>query len=158
MTRVTRVMTTRQQASGSRDMCPRRGRWSRHVGAGSGFGPDARPPRTWDVSSTLVTTAEPTETSAVPPSLTARHPRVPADRLLAELAPPRHFAHESFATYRPDPAHASQQRALDRLREVADALRALDRTDPFVERLAGWLAAPERSVRPARRLGVPRGQ
>ncbi|WP_087509870.1 cell division protein ZapE [Cellulomonas iranensis] len=71
-----------------------------------------------------MTTAEPTETSAVPPSLTARHPRVPADRLLAELAPPRHFAHESFATYRPDPAHASQQRALDRLREVADALRA----------------------------------
>ncbi|UZN05317.1 cell division protein ZapE [Cellulomonas sp. S1-8] len=57
-------------------------------------------------------------------SLTARHPRVPAARLLAELVPPRHFARESFATYRPDPAHPSQQRALDRLREVAGTLAA----------------------------------
>ena len=35
---------------------------------------------------------------------------VPPDRLLAELVPPRHFADESFATYRPDPAHPSQAR------------------------------------------------
>ena len=42
------------------------------------------------------------------PSLTQRRPVVPPDRLLAELVPPRHFADESFATYRPDPAHPSQ--------------------------------------------------
>ncbi|QGQ19483.1 cell division protein ZapE [Cellulomonas sp. JZ18] len=61
-------------------------------------------------------------TPAVPASLTARRPQVPADRLLAELVPPRHFAHESFDTYRPDPAHASQAQALARLREVAQTL------------------------------------
>ena len=60
--------------------------------------------------------------SAVPASLTTRHPRVGPARLLAELVPPRHFARESFDTYRPDPAHPSQQRALDRLREVAGPL------------------------------------
>ncbi|WP_243738341.1 cell division protein ZapE [Cellulomonas shaoxiangyii] len=56
------------------------------------------------------------------PSLTARQPHVPADRLLAELVPPRHFARESFDTYRPDPDHASQAQALARLREVAGTL------------------------------------
>jgi len=73
-----------------------------------------------------VTTLDPAGAAApiVPVSLTARHPRVPAARLLAELVPPRHFAHESFDTYRPDPAHVSQQRALDRLREVAATLAA----------------------------------
>ncbi len=81
-----------------------------------------------------MTTVEPTGVPAgvpdttVPASLTARHPRVHAARLLGELAPPRHFARESFDTYRPDPAHASQQRALDRLREVAAALTGPART------------------------------
>ena len=126
MTRVTRAMTVRQHPSGSRDMCPMRGQSSRvHAPRG------AEPPRaarrvttrTWDVSSTPVTTVEPAGTSAPPASLAQRHPRVPADRLLAELAPPRHFADESFDTYRPDPAHPSQQRALDRLREVAATLQ-----------------------------------
>jgi len=62
------------------------------------------------------------------PSLTARHPKVPAGRLLAELVPPRHFARESFDTYEPDPAHPSQRDVRDRLREVADALAAPTRT------------------------------
>lgn len=61
---------------------------------------------------------------SVPVSLTARHPRVPAGRLLGELVPPRHFARESFDTYRPDPSHPSQAQALARLREVADVLQA----------------------------------
>ncbi|WP_298457244.1 cell division protein ZapE [uncultured Cellulomonas sp.] len=52
-------------------------------------------------------------------SLTARNPRVPTERLLAELVPPRHFADESFDTYRPDPAYPSQARAVERLRAVA---------------------------------------
>jgi cell division protein ZapE len=44
------------------------------------------------------------------------------DRLLADLVPPRHFAGESFDTYRPDPAHPSQAAAVARLRAVADAI------------------------------------
>jgi cell division protein ZapE len=55
--------------------------------------------------------------------LTSRRPVVPTDRLLAELVPPRHFADESFDTYRPDPAHPRQRLALDRLREVAREIR-----------------------------------
>ncbi|HEX5332403.1 MAG TPA: cell division protein ZapE [Cellulomonas sp.] len=52
-------------------------------------------------------------------SLTARHPVVPVDRLLAELVPPRLFVTASFDSYRPDPAHPSQQHAVTRLRQVA---------------------------------------
>lgn len=59
--------------------------------------------------------------------LTSRRPSVPTERLLAELVPPRHFADESFDTYRPDPAHASQARVLARLQEVAREIGA--RTD-----------------------------
>ncbi len=55
-------------------------------------------------------------------SLTARRPEVAPDRLLAERVPPRHFAHESFDTYRPDARYPSQQAAVDRLREVAGTL------------------------------------
>ncbi|HEY0119913.1 MAG TPA: cell division protein ZapE [Cellulomonas sp.] len=56
----------------------------------------------------------------VPGSLVGRRPASPTARLLADLVPPRHFAHESFDTYRPDPAHPSQAAAVARLREVAD--------------------------------------
>lgn len=55
-------------------------------------------------------------------SLTARRPEVAPDRLLAERVPPRHFADESFDTYRPDPQYPSQAAAVARLREVADEL------------------------------------
>lgn len=61
---------------------------------------------------------------AGPRSLAARDPRVPADRLLGELVPPRHFARESFDTYVPDPDHPSQARALAHVRAVADRLTA----------------------------------
>lgn len=60
--------------------------------------------------------------AAAPLRLAARRPEVAADRLLAERVPPRHFAHESFDTYRPDSRFPSQRAALDRLREVAAAL------------------------------------
>ncbi|WNB84410.1 cell division protein ZapE [Cellulomonas sp. ATA003] len=64
-------------------------------------------------------------TATTVPRLTDRSPRVPTDRLLGELVPPRHFADESFDTYRPDPAHPSQARAVDRLRAVsAEVARA----------------------------------
>ncbi len=55
--------------------------------------------------------------------LVDRRPEVPRERLLAALVPPRHFADESFDTYRPDPAHPSQAAALDRLRAVAGSLQ-----------------------------------
>jgi cell division protein ZapE len=64
----------------------------------------------------------PSPASPTTASLTARRPDVGRDRLLAERVPPRHFADESFDTYRPDPRYASQQAAVDRLREVAAAL------------------------------------
>ena len=48
---------------------------------------------------------------------------MPPDRLLAELVPPRHFADESFATYRPDPAHPSQAAAVTRLSAAAEEIR-----------------------------------
>ncbi|KQS97124.1 cell division protein ZapE [Cellulomonas sp. Leaf395] len=56
------------------------------------------------------------------PSLAQRRPVVPPDRLLAELVPPRHFADESFATYRPDPAHPSQAAAVTRLSAAAEQI------------------------------------
>ncbi len=59
-------------------------------------------------------------TATTVPSLTARRPRVPTGRLLDELVPPRHFAHESFGTYRPDPAYPSQARAVERLRDAVE--------------------------------------
>jgi cell division protein ZapE len=62
--------------------------------------------------------------ASLPPSLASRRPQVAPDRLLAERVPPRHFAAESFDTYRPDPAHPSQAAALARLREVAARLAA----------------------------------
>jgi cell division protein ZapE len=61
------------------------------------------------------------------PSLTVRRPVVPVERLLGELVPPRLFATAAFDTYRPDPAHPSQQRAVDRLREVAAEIAAGER-------------------------------
>ncbi|MCC2308529.1 cell division protein ZapE [Cellulomonas chengniuliangii] len=71
---------------------------------------------------------------AHPASLTARRPHVPAERLLAELVPPRHFADESFDTYRPDSSHPSQQAALDRLRGVAGELTGAQRSGSWWRR------------------------
>ena len=59
-----------------------------------------------------------------PPSLCDVRPTADRTRLLRDLVPPRHFADASFASYRPDPAHPSQQRAVERLAEVADMLVA----------------------------------
>jgi cell division protein ZapE len=48
---------------------------------------------------------------------------VSPDRLLADLVPPRHFADESFATYRPDPAHPSQAATVTHLEAAAEQIR-----------------------------------
>lgn len=53
-------------------------------------------------------------------------PSVPAERLLADLVPPRHFARASFDSYRSDAAYPSQQAAVDRLRGVAQQLATSD--------------------------------
>jgi len=57
-------------------------------------------------------------------SLADRRPHVPTERLLAELVPPRHFADESFDTYRPDAAHPSQRAAVERLTQVASQIKS----------------------------------
>ncbi|MCL2090487.1 MAG: cell division protein ZapE [Micrococcales bacterium] len=54
-----------------------------------------------------------------PGRLTDRVPQVPADRLVAQLEPPRHFAAASFESYHADPSHPSQAAARLRLREIA---------------------------------------
>jgi len=55
-------------------------------------------------------------------SLTSIRPVVPAERLLADLVPPRHFADARFATYRANPAYPSQARVVARLEEVGAQL------------------------------------
>jgi len=58
----------------------------------------------------------------VPIRLAERNPRVPKDRLLAELVPPPRFADVSFESYRPDPAQPSQGQAVEVLRDFAGHL------------------------------------
>ncbi|HET9761569.1 MAG TPA: cell division protein ZapE [Nocardioidaceae bacterium] len=58
----------------------------------------------------------------MPIHLTERDPRVPADRLVAELVPPPRFADVSFDSYQPDPEQPSQQQAVDELRGFAGTL------------------------------------
>ena len=48
----------------------------------------------------------------MPEHLVDRDPRVPPERLLADLVPPPHFAQVRFATYRPDGAHPTQAAAV----------------------------------------------
>jgi len=55
----------------------------------------------------------------VPHRLVDRDPRVQPDRLVADLVPPPRFDQVRFETYRPDPAHPSQQQAVEVLRELA---------------------------------------
>ena len=58
----------------------------------------------------------------MPIRLCSRNPRVPRERLVAELVPPPRFAEVSFDSYRPDPSQPSQQQAVDALRGFADRL------------------------------------
>lgn len=51
-----------------------------------------------------------------------RNPQVPADRLLADLLPPPHFAEVSFSSYRPDPGQPSQSAAVAGLEAFASGL------------------------------------
>ncbi|MFJ6294535.1 cell division protein ZapE [Streptomyces griseoviridis] len=57
-----------------------------------------------------------------PQSLCAREPRVPADRLVAEMVPPPRFDAVRFDTYVPDPNQPSQIEAVRILAEFAAGL------------------------------------
>lgn len=57
-----------------------------------------------------------------PQSLCAREPRVPADRLVAEMVPPPRFDAVRFATYVPDPNQPSQTEAVGILETFAGGL------------------------------------
>ncbi|GGT07364.1 MULTISPECIES: cell division protein ZapE [Streptomyces] len=57
-----------------------------------------------------------------PLSLCAREPRVPADRLVAEMVPPPRFDSVRFDTYVPDPAQPSQSEAVRVLEDFAAGL------------------------------------
>ncbi|MEP7091224.1 MAG: cell division protein ZapE [Nocardioidaceae bacterium] len=58
----------------------------------------------------------------MPIQLSERDPRVPADRLLAELVPPPRFSEVSFDSYRPDPDQPSQSEAVETLHAFAGTL------------------------------------
>ncbi|WP_031487039.1 cell division protein ZapE [Streptomyces bicolor] len=59
---------------------------------------------------------------ASPPSLCAREPHVPADRLVAEMVPPPRFDSVRFSTYIPDPNQPSQTEAVGVLESFAGGL------------------------------------
>ncbi|MEU5400471.1 cell division protein ZapE [Streptomyces sp. NPDC005963] len=61
-------------------------------------------------------------TEAVPISLCAREPYVPADRLVAEMVPPPRFDAVRFDTYVPDPQQPSQSAAVTALSTFAAGL------------------------------------
>ncbi len=79
----------------------------------------------------------------------ARTPRVPRERLLAELVPPPRFAHVSFDSYEPDPAQPSQAEAVDRMRGCAGRVGGVHR-----EAAGGGWSRPVREE--AARRGLPR--
>ena len=64
----------------------------------------------------------PSEPAVTPASLCAREPRVPADRLVAEMVPPPRFDSVRFETYVPDPAQPSQAEAVQVLSGFAAGL------------------------------------
>ena len=60
--------------------------------------------------------------AATPLSLCAREPRVPAERLVAEMVPPPRFDSVRFSTYIPDPNQPSQTEAVQVLESFAAGL------------------------------------
>ncbi|MFH8759703.1 cell division protein ZapE [Streptomyces atroolivaceus] len=72
-------------------------------------------------SSTAVPGQSPIAETA-PQSLCALEPRVPADRLVAEMVPPPRFDSVRFDTYVPDPHQPSQTEAVEVLSSFAEGL------------------------------------
>ncbi|WP_338783788.1 cell division protein ZapE [Streptomyces sp. DG1A-41] len=89
-------------------------------------------------------------TDAAPLSLCAREPRVPADRLVAEMVPPPRFDSVRFSTYIPDPNQPSQTEAVRVLEGFAAGLDGT--ADSGKRRLFGFGKAPKKA--PAGPRGV----
>ncbi len=87
---------------------------------------------------------------AAPGALCDRSPKVPAERLVAEMVPPPRFDGVRFDTYVPDPTQPSQQEAVTLLREFAAGLGGAHAAG------AGRRGLFRRRPRPEKRSG-PRG-
>lgn len=74
------------------------------------------------VSSSTAASGRQSITETAPLSLCAREPRVPADRLVAEMVPPPRFDSVRFDTYVPDPQQPSQTEAVSVLSAFAAGL------------------------------------
>ncbi|WP_030998156.1 cell division protein ZapE [Streptomyces sp. NRRL F-5630] len=91
---------------------------------------------------------------AQPLSLCAREPRVPPERLVAELVPPPRFDSVRFSTYVPDPKQPSQAEAVRELSAFAASLGAA----PAAPGRRGWFgrkSRPPRTARSAARTSAP---
>ncbi|MFD5483344.1 cell division protein ZapE [Streptomyces hawaiiensis] len=87
-----------------------------------------------------------------PLSLCAREPRVPADRLVAEMVPPPRFDSVRFSTYLPDPNQPSQTEAVRVLEDFAAGLGPGAAAGSGKRRLFGFGRAPKKA--PAGPRGV----
>ncbi|MEU5572248.1 cell division protein ZapE [Streptomyces coeruleorubidus] len=91
-------------------------------------------------------------TDPAPLSLCAREPRVPADRLVAEMVPPPRFDSVRFSTYIPDPNQPSQTEAVQVLEGFAAGL-GQEAGGSGKRRLFGFGRAPRKAT-PAGPRGV----
>ncbi|MEV7561985.1 cell division protein ZapE [Streptomyces sp. NPDC089795] len=74
------------------------------------------------LSTSGYTSGRPPIADAGPQALCAREPRVPAERLVAEMVPPPRFDSVRFDTYDPDPTQPSQSEAVSVLSGFAAGL------------------------------------
>ncbi|MGW6546543.1 cell division protein ZapE [Streptomyces massasporeus] len=84
-------------------------------------------------------------TDPAPLSLCAREPRVPADRLVAEMVPPPRFDSVRFSTYIPDPNQPSQTEAVRVLDGFAAGLDSGGAAGSGKRRLFGFGKAPKKT-------------
>ncbi|MFF7896225.1 cell division protein ZapE [Streptomyces sp. NPDC007907] len=91
-------------------------------------------------------------TDPAPLSLCAREPRVPADRLVADMVPPPRFDSVRFSTYIPDPNQPSQTEAVRVLEGFAAGLDSGGSQGSGKRRLFGFGKAPKKA--PAGPRGV----
>ncbi|MEU9735417.1 cell division protein ZapE [Streptomyces sp. NPDC048002] len=103
--------------------------------------------------SSSTTAGETPIAEATPLSLCSREPRVPADRLVAEMVPPPRFDSVRFATYIPDPNQPSQTEAVQILESFAAGLGGAHAAGPARRGLFG-LGRPKAPKTPAGPRGV----
>ncbi|SCK49215.1 cell division protein ZapE [Streptomyces sp. WMMB 322] len=91
---------------------------------------------------------------SAPLSLTAREPRVPAERLVAEMVPPPRFDSVRFATYVPDPERPSQSEAVRALESFSASIGEAPASRSAGSGLTRWF---RRGSGSGARRGSPRG-